>query len=278
MQKAFIVLRRRYRALLWCLALSLVFHFVLLPLIVSLFGNSRKPDVIREVVYQARSSSLTISRRPHPRPRTITRPQTVPQPRPQRHERAVVQAVRPIPHPPQQAAPRRELARIEPHAPISLPHVSGSSSSATNFAQQQSVFEKTIAQLRRADNPVLDAARPVETPGTPKRMTYDFSGSFGTSQGNGILEPVKSWHDGPYDYYYVRYWVQYADGAVETGFVPWPVRYLPQVDPFLHHWDHLPLPKPLPDFRLPPGTNLHPLIAYCLEHLSELDSCPPEHD
>lgn len=211
-------------------------------------------------------------RRTQPRPHSIPHRQTVSQPQPRSNPQthAVQQ---------QQPPPRREIARIEPHARINVPHVSSTSSSAaTNFTQQRSLFEHTIAQLRRENNPVLNAARPVETPGAPKRYAYDFSGAFGTNEGNGILEPVKSWRDGPYNYYYVRYWVQYADGAVETGYVPWPLRYLPKEDPFLNHWEHFPLPKPLPDYELPPGLNLHPLIAFCLEHLKELVSCPPEHD
>jgi hypothetical protein len=265
MQKGFIVLRRRYRALLWCLALSLAFHFLVVPLIVSLFGYDRRVETVKEVVYYAKSSSLNVTRRPRPRPHSMPHPRTVPQPRPQPKAQAA---------PP----PRREIARIEPRAHISVPRVSSRSSSTTDFAQQQSLFEKTIAQLRRESNPLLSAAKPVETPGAPKRYTYDFSGAFGSNAGNGILSPVTQWHDGPYDYYYVRYWVQYADGAVETGYVPWPLRYLPKDDPFRNHWEHFPLPKPLPDYKLPPGTNLHPLIAFCLEHLKELESCPPEHD
>lgn len=269
MRNALVVLRRRYRVLLWCLALSLAFHFLFVPLIVSLFGYRRPMQAVREVVYQARSSSLRVERRavPHPRslpqPRTLAQPRT--QPRPQQQQQ-------------QRPPPRREIARIEPHARISVPRVSSNSSSTVDFTHQQALFEKTIAQLRRENNPVLSAARPVQTPSAPKRYTYDFAGAFGTSQGEGILSPVKSWRDGPYDYYYVRYWVQYADGAVETGYVPWPLRYLPQADPFLNHWEHFPLPKPLPDFKLPAGLNLHPLIAFCLEHLSELESCPAEHD
>lgn len=271
MRNASIMFRRRYRTLLWCLAISLAFHFLVIPLIVRLFGVHREVVPIREIVYQARSSSLQMSRRAHPRPHPLHHPQ--PQTLPQQPRRAVQQQQQPPP------PPRREIARIEPHAPIAVPRIpSHASTSGINIVQQQSLFEKTIARLRREDNPVLNAARPVETPSAPKRMAYDFSGAFGTSQGNGILEPVKSWRDGPYDYYYVRYWVQYADGAVETGYVPWPLRYLPQEDPFLNHWEHFPLPKPLPDYRLPAGLNLHPLIAFCLEHLKELESCPPQHD
>jgi hypothetical protein len=140
-------------------------------------------------------------------------------------------------------------------------------------------FEKTIAQLRRQSDPLAGAARPVETPAAPKRFAFDFRGSVGTSpQAEGILTPVKSWRDGPYTYYYVRYWVQYADGSTESGYVPWPLRYLPQTDPFLLHWEHFPLPAPLPDYALPTDTDLRPLVAYCYEHRGEFSDCPIAHD
>ncbi len=172
------------------------------------------------------------------------------------------------------AQPRREIARIEPHARVSQPQIT----STIDFARQQAQFEKTIAQLRREADPLLNVAR-AQPPSAPKRYSFDFAGSIGTGpHAEGILTPVKSWHDGPYDYYYVEYDVQYADGSTETGYVPWPIRYLPQTDPFLLHWAHFPLPIPLADFVLPAGADLHPLVAFCYEHRSELSDCPIEHD
>lgn len=271
MQKSPIVFARRYRALLWCLALSLAFHFLIVPLLVSLFGVRRDMQTA-QLTYEVRqSSALRISRRTQPRPASVPHPQVVHEPhtaaRPQQQQRQAVQ-------PPKEQ--RREVARIEPHATIHVPRIS---SQSVNFGQQQALFEKTIAQLRRESDPVLSAAKAqAPVPSAPKRYAVDFSGSFGTPHAEGVLTPVKSWRDGPYDYYYVQYSVQYADGSTETGYVPWPIRYLPQVDPFLQHWEHFPLPVPLHDFKLPPGTDLHPLVAFCLEHRSELSDCPIEHD
>lgn len=152
------------------------------------------------------------------------------------------------------------------------------STTSLNLAQQEQTFEKTIARLRSENNPIVSAARAVVTPAAPKAFTYNFSGNFSTIHAEGILSPVKSWREGPYDYYYVRYWVQYADGSTETGYVPWPIRYLPASDPFRLHYEHFPLPVPLPNFQLPSGTDLHPLVAYCLEHRDELSDCPIAHD
>lgn len=256
--------RRRYRVLLWCLALSLAFHFLIVPLLVSLFGFNRHAEPVQESVYEMRSSALRLSQRPRPRPASLPHPQTPPQPH--------VAAARPQ----QQPAQRREVARNEPHATVHVPRVT---SQNIDMGEQQALFEKTIAQARRDADPVLSAAKAAPAaPAAPKRYTIDFSGSFGTPHAEGVLTPVKSWRNGPYTYYYVQYSVQYADGSTETGYVPWPIRYLPAVDPFLQHWEHFPLPVPLPDFKLPPGTNLHPLIAFCLEHRSELSDCPIEHD
>lgn len=262
---------RRYRLLIWCLALSLVVHFVVVPLVMGLFGLRRPLPEPKEVVYQMRSSSLEIAREPKPRAparrqierRAQRQPQRVTPPQPVQRS-----AVAP---PPQ----KREIARIEPHARLPAPRVS----QAIDFAAQQRRFERTIAQLRQQSDPVVGAARPVETPGAPKRYQFDFSGSVGSSpRAEGILTPVRSWHDGPYTYYYVQYWVQYADGTTETGYVPWPLRYLPANDPFRLHWEHFPLPAPLPDYVLPSGTTLHPLVAFCYEHRSDFTTCPIAHD
>ncbi len=153
------------------------------------------------------------------------------------------------------------------------------SSQTIDLAQQQAAFQKTIAQLREQDNPVTEAERPVQVASEPQRSAYNFSQSVGTRpQAEGVLTPVRSWHDGPYDYYYVEYWVQYEDGSTETGYVPWPIRYLPKQDPFQLHLQHFPLPGPMPDFALPSDTRVHPLIAFCLEHRGELSNCPIERD
>lgn len=260
---------RRYRLLLWCLGLSLFFHFVLIPVLVGLFGVHRAFSEAKEETYQI-STSLRLSSLPKPRPPKPRIVRTPPQPQPVRQQEQRQQQPQPV-APPQP----HELAKIEQHAHISVPHLSQS----INIAQQQAQFEKTIAQLRRESDPVLSAARPVETPASPKHYAFDFRGSVGTNpQAEGILTPVKSWAIGPYTYYYVQYWVQYADGSTETGYVPWPLRYVPQSDPFRLHWEHFPLPAPMPDYVLPPDTNMHPLVAFCYEHRAEFSTCPIAHD
>ncbi len=178
--------------------------------------------------------------------------------------------------------PRANSARINPRAsvklptrrePIDLPQI--------DTQAQQRQFEKTIAKLRMENNLVLSVARANAAPEAIKRYHFNAFGSVTTGPvQEGLLEPVpgKSWRSAGYDYYYVRYWVEYADGTTETGLVPWPLRYLPSQDPFLLHIEHIPLPTPMPDFELTPGTNVHPLIAFCLRHLAQLLTCPIARD
>lgn len=195
------------------------------------------------------------------------------QPVVQQHVAAHTQP-RPQPRP-QPREVRREIARIDPRSV----HPPPAHAIALDAAQQQQVFEKTIAKLREENNPLVSAARPVPSPEAPKRYSYDFSGSVGTGpHAEGILTPEKSWREDGYTYYYVRYWVQYADGSTETGIVPWPLRYKPAQDPFRLGLEHFPLPAPMPDYVLPPGTNLHPLVAFCYEHRGEFPTCPIMHE
>jgi hypothetical protein len=125
----------------------------------------------------------------------------------------------------------------------------------------------TDAQLAAVQARLADAAgsaKPAdplsfasEPPAAPKRYAMDMTGNPGRLvRGEGILRPLRSWqHDG-YIYYYVAYEITYSDGAYESGDVPWPIRYLPENDPFTKPPHVIPLPAPLPDFALPPGTQL----------------------
>lgn len=267
--------RRRERAgrlLLWCFLFSIVFHFTAGPLLAWLFGArfaaARKQQPLE--TFTVTSTAARLERRPQPQRPHFVQP---PAPQPQPHV-----AVQPQPR----QAPRRELAKINPRAEISVPRVEARRGPQTEtfsqkLAQQERQFNQTIAKLRQENNPIVSAARPAAPPASNKRYTYDFSGGIGSPNiGQGILYPVNSWVDGPWDYYYVRYWVLYPDGTSETGTVPWPVRFPQSQDPLKLGWRRLPLAGPLPDYVLPPGTSLHPLVAFCYEH--HYASCPIAHD
>jgi hypothetical protein len=206
------------------------------------------------------SSAIRLERRPRPqRPTPIQPP--APQPAPQAIARPQIDR-----------APHRELARITPRAPVSVPRASvhhgpRTQSFSDQLAQQQQQFTRTIAKLREENNPVVSAAQPVSAPMTTKRYTYNFSGSIGSPNiGQGILYPLQAWQQGPWDYYYVRYWVLYPDGTSETGTVPWPVRFPQSQDPIKLGWRSMPLPGPEAGYVLPSDANPHPLVAFCYEH------------
>lgn len=263
--------RRLSRTLLLGLLLSIVLHFTIVPLLLWLLHvNSLVPEP-KEISMLVSMSKLRIERRARPTPapaRAIVKPHPVPVPivHPQPQHVAVKA---PVEHP-----RRREIARIDTHAPRPLPP----RASSINIAQQDQVFEKTIARLRAQNDPVAGSERPV-TAAAPVHSDFNIAASIGGgTHAEGLLTPVKSWHDGGYDYYYVRYWVQYADGTSETGVVPWPLRYLPSEDPFRLGIQHFPLPAPTSDYALPAGTELHPLVAYCYKHREDLDTCPIYHD
>lgn len=261
--------------LIGSLLLSLLFHFIALPLFSMLFFGRRTPVTPQEIVYVARSSALRITHRSRPLPPRRAHRAVTPQRQPVRTQRA--QRAQRQPH---SRAVRREIARIDPRAlrPVP-PKLQYNRQSLTSPQTEQEQFEQTIARLRASNNPVISAERPVRQAQTEKHYSYNFSSSIGTvGSGQGILDVVRSWQDDGYDYYYVRYWVEYPDGTTETGVVPWPIRYLPAQDPFRLGIHHMPLPVPLTGYTLPPGTVLHPLVAYCFKHRDELSDCPIQHD
>ena len=265
---------RAGRLLLWCFLLSILFHFTAGPLLAWLFGArfAAAQKQQQAETFTVTSSAARLERRPVPE-----RPNFVHPPAPQPAPRPVPQA-----QPQPRQAPKRELAKINPRAEISVPHREPQRGPQTDsfsrqLAQQQQQFSRTIAKLREENNPIISAARPVTAPAATKRYVYNFAGNIGSPNiGQGILIPLNAWKDGPWDYYYVKYWVIYPDGTNETGNVPWPVRFPQSQDPIKLGWRHMPLPGPLPDYVLPKDANLHPLVAFCYEH--HYASCPIAHD
>ncbi|HEY8297294.1 MAG TPA: hypothetical protein VIG32_04640 [Candidatus Baltobacteraceae bacterium] len=260
---------RARRLLWWSLLLSVLIHFTIGSYLATLFfrhvlrfGGERAPIVV--------TAHVTIEHRPPATPR----PQHTPQPR-----RTAVRTPRTIVVPrtanaaaaPSQrsAAPhRKELSHFDKRAPARL--------TAKTIAQQDAQFAKTIADAKKAINPVAGATSGRVAAEPPAHFKRDLSGIPGAGSGDGYLYPVKSWKDGGYDYYYVRYRVTYADGTPEEGIVPWPIRYLPGEDPFVRGIRRIPLPGPLADFQLAAGVAMQPLVAYCYAH--RLPYCPIDHN
>lgn len=266
MRVVFLFRRRAGRVLLLALVLSALMHFIAGPLLYALFGY--RPLATTRF---SRPLLLTISsaRRRAPQAKPVLPPRPV---QPARLP------PRPVPAP--QPPAHRELARVVPARATPEPrraerHAAGIT--PAQIARDESRFEMTIAQARTAQNPVTSAARASVAPQAPRAYAFNLNGARQSpNEGEGILTPVKSWHLDGYDYYYLSYWVRYASGAEERGIVPWPVRYPPNADPFTDGHSHsIPLPKPLPDYVPPPGTQMPPLVAYCYDHRFMLQSCPP---
>jgi hypothetical protein len=130
--------------------------------------------------------------------------------------------------------------------------------SEARIAQMNEAFDRTLSQLRRENDPL--AVR-TEAPAAPKRYKIQMIGVNGDLRyGQGYYYPIRSWKSDGFDYYYVSYDFTWADGTYESGGVPWPIRFRPQDDPFVNTanpaLEHVPLPPPLPGWRLPPGEHV----------------------
>jgi hypothetical protein len=139
--------------------------------------------------------------------------------------------------------------------------------SEARIAQMNESFNQTLAQLRHENDPL--AVRP-EPPSAPKRYRLQMIGVNGDLRfGQGYYYPIKSWSADGYDYYYVSYEFTWADGTFESGGVPWPIRFRPHDDPFAHPGrpalEHVPLPAPLPGWKLPAGEHVGKALQRYLE-------------
>ena len=115
----------------------------------------------------------------------------------------------------------------------------------------QREFSQQIAAERRAENPLNV---PPATPAAPKRYAFEMAGSTKSLVGaQGLCDPIESWSEDGFDYYYVSCNVVRDDGISAREPVPWPIRFSPEADPFNGTYQHdSPLPGPLPGWR--PGS------------------------
>ena len=100
----------------------------------------------------------------------------------------------------------------------------------------------------------------------PKRYQLQLRGKLGhLHRGEGIYYPIRGWRAGSLDYYYVAYEYTYPDGRIESGNVPWPIHFAPDIDPFVSAdpalLERTRLPAPPPGF-VPPGDLGKALRAY----------------
>ena len=253
---------RRWRLLVWSLVASLVLHafivWVLGPLFLHRFTiNAREQVPIVATI----SMSRRIERRTQPQRamhRVIPQPQTQP---PQPQHVAQVQ-------PPQRQI---ELPHLTPRRNAAQPPPKHGLTQADLNAQTRQ-FEKTIAQAKAANNPLAGVAQATVKPESPKRYSFNVASQVGSPLPNGLLVAIGRRYKGAYAIYQVHYDVEYVDGEQESGDVPWPIRYPRNADPFAEGIHTMPLPGPPPDWTLPAGVELPPLLKNCYDHRYEY--CP----
>ena len=261
---------RRSRPLFWYGLLSAALHlaslviagFFVLRALVPVTPAKQQPPMIVTI-----SSAPKIEPRPKPVPahHPLVRPEPV-RPVAQQVSRPAAQAARVIPRP-----ERRELSK-----PVKLAYATTQQLTQTQLQAQTRVFEQTIARAKAANDPVAGAADSAVSPAASNRSAMNLRGQFAKPQPEGVLYPSKRWVDGSYVYYYVTYTAVYADGATESGVVPWPIRFPLGADPFARGLHRMPLPGPLPDYVLPSGIAMAPLVKNCFDHHYEY--CPIEHE
>lgn len=165
----------------------------------------------------------------------------------------------------------KHVALAETPGSAEQPQRPQKSTSASHFSEQQlaqiqSDLSQTIVHARSAENP-LYVPHP-QPPAAPKHYNFSMSGVPGDMRSaQGLCEPIKSWNEGPWDYYYMSCNVALSDGTSRVEPVPWPVRWPSNHDPYNGTW-HMrsgstPLAGPLPGWQLPPGTPISPeLLQY----------------
>jgi hypothetical protein len=251
---------RRARPLFWYGLLSAALHVAMLVLAGFLVlrtlipitpPNQQRPEIVTI------SSAARVQSRPH----AVAAHHSLVRPEPVQPNAARV-------------TPSRERAELS--KPAKMAYATSSRLTQAQLQAQTRAFEQTIAQAKAANDPVAGAANTSQNPASTKRYAMNLQGEFAKPQPEGILYPSKRWVDGPYVYYYVTYTAVYADGSTETGVVPWPIRFPLGQDPFARGVHHMPLPGPLPDYVLPSGVAMTPLVKNCFDHRYQY--CPIEHE
>jgi hypothetical protein len=141
------------------------------------------------------------------------------------------------------------VTRPEPQRPPDRPAHAAHFSDA-QLAQIQSDLAKTIVRARIENNPLSNVSRPVAVPAAYHRSAIDFAALAGSMrEAQGLCDPIRSWQDGGWDYYYAMCTIEEPDGSVARKAMPWPVRWRPANDPWNGYNRIGTGPMPLP----PPG-------------------------
>jgi hypothetical protein len=268
--------------------LSIVLHILALMLIIAIFPEPQvKPDKEPEQVITI-TKRLTIAHRPKPTPAPTAPPVIAQAPvKPAapaaaaapkiavslRIPTAPVRPDLPVPHVLKHLILKQKPKTVTfvPHAEVrppvlSRPEANGQFSSA-RLAQINRDLGQAIASDRSGINGAL-AGTSTQVDYT-KHYSADV-GSFTTGEmrHHGLCDPIKSWQQDGYNYYFVACNVRFSDGTYERQPVPWPVRFKPSRDPFAGTFGgEEPLALPLPGWTLPAGETItKELRQYALDN------------
>jgi hypothetical protein len=156
--------------------------------------------------------------------------------------------------------PPHELARIVAsiHVPHEPPH---KQTIPSKIERDEAGFAREVARLNAQNDP--HAIPTIDPSGQESRTkSYSFavpSSLRGQDEGNGIITPVRAWHEGGLDCYYGRYEFTYPDGATEEGNIVWPFCFDPGSDPFKEPPHPIPFPLPVAGFKLPADAQMPPI-------------------
>lgn len=231
------------------------------------------------VRHRAVKRPKAVAARPQPkhevandRPKVLEKPRVVPKyvpPIPQERELAKIAATgTPVPLPaptvertPKPVKPPKVTPPPEEEQEKSVAYNEKSSTTRAVTSRPSRVSAETVAQIQaelnrdtRSQNNSINAAlsnvHEQVVASAPKHYNINFSSVSGSLRGGeGICDPIKSWTDDGWDYYYAMCNVVEADGSMNRKPMPWPVRWRPKDDPYSGLVDVPQGPMPLP----PPG-------------------------
>ncbi len=236
----------------WALLASALLNFLLLPLLVWLFGSK-----MVFVPNQQREQFVVSSSAVHIEHRTVPQPASAPHralPLPQ-HAQVPKTTVH---HPPSQ---HHELAREEPQA-APQPPARTQATLAQTLAKDEQAFSQETKTLHAENNPMSVATIAPQPPSTYQRSYVDINGKDKQENVFAVLTVREKFQTAALHCYYVRYDAQFSGGGTDDGTIPWPVCYPKDHDAMLplDRPHMLPVPAPQPGYVLPPGTVLSPLL------------------
>jgi hypothetical protein len=229
---------------------------------------SREP-LPHEAAVAHREAPKLVAHAPGPRPKQVEKPvprpiqKPVPEPTiaplPEPHDLAKIAPGTPVP---EKARPKTVAYEKRPSTTQRDITPKHGKYSDDQIAQIESDLSKFTAADRGSHNPLSDVHDP-SVAEAPKHYSINFQAVPGSLRpAEGVCDPIKTWHQDGYDYYYEACNVVEPDGTMTRKPVPWPVRYRPNDDPFDEYSGvrpgRYPLLVPLPGWHPDPQHTIDP--------------------